>query len=59
VSGEFVASSDVFLVKWMFNQPFYLHDGGFVHLVADHGTNELSLYSTIFHDRILIFSKGL
>jgi hypothetical protein len=30
-----------------------LHDGGFVHLVADHGTHELSLYSTIFHDRIL------
>jgi hypothetical protein len=48
-----------FLYKWMFNQPFDLNDGGFVHLVADHGTNELSLYSTIFHDRILVFSKGL
>jgi hypothetical protein len=43
-----------FLYKWMLHQPLHLNDGGFVHFVADHGTDELSFNSSIFHDRILV-----
>jgi hypothetical protein len=49
MSGKFNPPPDKFLVKWMFDKPFHSNHGGFIHLVADYGPDNLFLNSSLFH----------
>ena len=44
MNGELGTPPDIFLIKFVFNEPLNHYDDGLVHLVADYCPDYLSFY---------------
>jgi hypothetical protein len=51
MSLKVTAAPNIFFIQRMLNKALHLDHNGFIHFIADNGSNDLSFTTTLFHMR--------